>query len=232
MQLLVDVLQRQEADLWGMLSVPFDLGSRIDLAGGEYTSLTHGPVEKADHDLAVAVRRLGGQSTPADLGTDELADLGGCDLLEARGVDHRRLVALVGFHGLAVDNHGLLAGFRAQAAGGAFQAVTAQPEHLAEVVDVGLGALSGLDGADMAHVAIKHHRDGGTYMLEKAACCLKRTEGFVTHLGRGLERRDLTRIPERRQQSGTGHPACDFRGNGQIDLPEGVDVDGDVQPTQ
>src|ERR1700687_4828437 len=86
-QLLVDLLKGEEADLRRLLAVALHPGGGVLVAGQPLTVLILGPVEKPGENFPEAIGGLRGKSFSLDLAGNERGDVGGGDLLETVGLD-------------------------------------------------------------------------------------------------------------------------------------------------
>ena len=105
--------------------------------------------------LAVTIGGLGGQTSAGDLPGNERGDLCGGDLLEELGRDHRGLSPSV-----LGRFRGPLLCFDGDLAAGDLDRVAHGSERIPQIVDVGLSALGGLDGANVLHVGGQRIADG------------------------------------------------------------------------
>ena len=103
------------------------------------------PCENAAGTL---VGRLGRQPAAADVGPDEGGDIGGGDLLDTGGLYSGQFAAAIRPR-LRWPLHQP----GAELAAGDLQGRVDRTEHRAEIVDIRLGALGGLDRADMFDIA-------------------------------------------------------------------------------
>ncbi|MGP1346380.1 MAG: hypothetical protein ACTS3F_06910 [Phycisphaerales bacterium] len=95
MELLIDLGEREEADLRGGLAVALDLVGGVAPGGHLHAGGIDRPVEDLADDLAVAVGGLGREAAGPDAFGDHVGDGGGGDLLEAGSADGVELASAI-----------------------------------------------------------------------------------------------------------------------------------------
>lgn len=156
LQLLVDLGEREEADVRGVFLVPRHFQDGVFVAGDVHSAFFHRPVEQPAEDFAVAVGGFRGEAAALQLAGDEGGDLQRRDLLEAIGLDDQRPAAEIL---LGTGKQGALLGGLGQSPAGHLQLRADGAERLAEIVHVRLGALGRLAGADVVDVPANDIRD-------------------------------------------------------------------------